>query len=490
MPVVVKRPMFLAALIACALVVLAFYLKTLFVIFASVILLIFIVLFTIKHRIKFTVICAAVLVVISSFISANSRIEKLNSLDGDELTAIFVVIKDSQHYDGYSMVTVSTRGTTLVPKNSKFILFYYTQEDFLSGDTFVSDFKLQSLENSKYKLMNYGNSIYAQGSVVTLEKLEATDAFYKFTGNICRYVKNTVFAFFSGDIGALLTALTIGDKSDMSSIFSYNVRSTGVSHIIVVSGLHLAIIMGSLFKLLDRLFYNRFLRSFISVLCVIIISGVCGFTMSILRAGAMYIVAGLAPIFKRENDSLNSLGTAVIFVLIGAPFAIFNISFQLSVLATLAIVWVSPFYLDLLIDKLKIKSKVIISVLGIIFGSVFATIFTMPVSIKVFGYVSVIAPLTNLLITYPVSWALSFNIAALILHSIPILSFLSPPVFLIAGVCAKYTIKIINKLAQLPITTVNMSDGAFYASILFIILLIAFIIFYDNRRHQLLISKE
>ncbi len=480
----------MAAFLACSLVILAFYLKTPFTILALAILPALIFFFVFKRKIKPIVICAAVLLVIVSFISANNHIEKLNSLDGDELTATFLVLEDATHYDGFGMVTVRAEENSIIPSNSKFTLFYYTQDTFLQGDIFVSDFKLQSLDNSEYRLMNYSNSVFAQGSVLSLEKLETPNKFYKFTGDIRRYVKNTVSAFFGGDIGALLTALTIGDKSDMSPVFSENVKSTGVRHIIVVSGLHLAIIMGSLFKFLDRLFYNRFLRSFVSVLCVIVISGVCGFTMSILRAGAMYIFASLAPIFKRENDSLNSLGTAVISVLIGAPFAVFNISFQLSVLATLSIVWVSPFFIALLTERLKIKSRVIILVLSIIMNSIFATVFTMPVAIKVFGYISVIAPLTNLLITYPVSWALSFNIAALILHAIPILSFLSYSVFLIAGICAKYTIKIINGLAQLPITTVNMSDGAFYISILFIILLITFTILYDNRRHQLLISKE
>ena len=480
--------MFLASLIACLVVVISYYTKLQFVFLVAFIALLIFCL--IKFKIKCAVVCAVILVLLTSLLSANNRIEKLNNLNGDVLSATFVAIEDSVSYDGYSMVTVSTDGNSLIPKNSKFILFYYSNDIFTSGDIFSCDFKLQSLEGSNYKLSNYSNSIYAQGSVVSLEKLEATHKFYKFTGAIRSYVKNTITKFFNGDIGALLTALTIGDKSDMSPAFSKNVRSTGVSHIIVVSGIHLAIIMGSIFKVLDKLFYNRFLRSFISVICVIIISGVCGFTMSILRAGAMYIIAGIAPVLNRENDSLNSLGTAVIAVMIGVPFAIFNISFQLSVLATLSIVWLTPFYLELLTEKLKINSKIIKSVLNIILLSICATVFTMPVVIKVFGYVSIIAPLTNLLITYPVSWALSTNILALILHAIPFLSFLCVPVFLISAVCAKYTIKIINRLALLPITTVNMPDEAFYLSILFIILLIAFMIFYDFKRQKILNSEE
>ena len=183
---------------------------------------------------------------------------------------------------------------------------------------------------------------------------------------------------FNGDTAGLLVALTTGDKTLISDKFAGNIKTTGISHVVVVSGMHLAIIMMAVFWCLDRLFYNKYIRCIISVLSVILISAVCGFTMSITRAGAMFIVAGLAPVFSRENDSLSSLLTAVTAVLISAPFAIFNISFQLSVLSTLAIIWVVPFYSKLIKERFNIKSKILNLLIDTFLCSVSAIIFTLP----------------------------------------------------------------------------------------------------------------
>lgn len=435
-----------------------------------------------KGGVKYITVAVCFLAFITSLFSECRKLDKINSLDGTEITAKFTVVSEPQEYEKFNSLTVKIADNTKLPQNTKYLLFDHSKTDVSGGDMFFATIKIKAIaQDDEYRLYDYGNSIYATASVTDLKLCDETNTFYKFSENIRAYIKNTVSYMSGGDSVGLLIALTSGDKSQISDNFLENVRTTGISHVIVVSGMHLSIIMTAIFYVVDRLFYNKYIRGLLSVVAVLIISGICGFTMSIVRAGAMFIIAGLAPVFNRENDSLSSLCTAVSVVLITAPFAIFNFSFQLSVLSTVAIIWVVPFYSQLVEEKFHISSKIIKAILNIVFCSVFAMIFTLPVVIKKFGFVSVISPFTNLLVTYPITISLVLNIIALLLSLMPVINVLGRVVFFVTDMCAKFVVFIVNKIAQLPITVAILPDSAFVFSILLIAAIIAIMYIYDFR---------
>ena len=480
---ILKRPMFYAAIASAIVAVLSlYYLNFAFVIVAVLaIILLFVV---IKGNIKYITLFVAFLLFVASLFCEYKKIDKISSFDGEKLTGEFVVISDISENDKYNTFTVSVTDSQDLPRNTKYFVFDYSDLELSTGDILTATVKISAIEQGdEYRLYDYGNGVYATASVVSAEK-SGTNAFYKFCGNIRKYVKSKINSLFGGDAAGLLIALTTGDKSALSDSFKDNVKTTGISHVIVVSGMHLSIIMSGVFLCLDKLFYNRYIRSLLSVLIVMLISGVCGFTMSVLRASAMFMIAGLAPIFSRDNDSLSSLCTAVTAVLISAPFAIVNISFQLSVLSTLAIIWVVPFYTSICVEKFKISSKIIKTVLSIVFCSVFAMIFTMPIIIKTFGFVSMVAPITNLVITYPVTIALIFNVAALLLSVIPFIKFLSYLLFWVAGLCSHFIVFAVNKIAELPITVAILPDSALVFSVLLIAAVIAFMYIYNFKKKR------
>ena len=244
--------------------------------------------------------------------------------------------------------------------------------------------------------------------------------------------------------------------------------------------MHLAIIMSAVFLILDKLFYNKYVRCLLSIIIIVIIAAVCGFTMSIIRAGTMFVIMSFAPVFNRENDYLNSLLAAITFILVVNPFAIFNVSFLLSVLSTLAIIWMVPFYSDWIFDKFKLNSKIIKTIIQMLLSCLFANIFTLPVSIKLFGYVSIVSPITNMCITYFVTFALVLNIVAMALRTIPIISILGELCLTLAGYCAQFIVFIVNKIASLPITVAVLPKSAFWVSIIVILAIIG-LMYYLNK---------
>ena len=93
------------------------------------------------------------------------------------------------------------------------------------------------------------------------------------------------------------------------------------------------------------------------VFVTISVMAICGFTMSILRAGITYFLMALALLLNRENTSENTLGFAVCLIYLANPFAVFSLSFQLSVLSTFAILVVAIPVIDTLREQKIIKNK-------------------------------------------------------------------------------------------------------------------------------------
>lgn len=478
---ILKRPMFFVAIATSLAVLISLYAYD-FIYLFIVTAFLSLVFLCYKSGIKFITVTVAFLLFSFSLFGEYENIDRINALDGKTVKADFVVTAQPNEYEKFNTVFLKTTKSEDLPKNTKYFVFDYSKSDFLPGDVLTAEIKLSAIESDdEYRLYDYGNSVYATASLLKAEKSKQTNRFYRCCYNIRSYVKQKNSEFFGGDVGGLLVAITSGDKTLLSENFLTNVKTTGISHVIVVSGMHLSIIMTAIFTLTDRIFYNKYIRSLLSVLVVVIISGVCGFTMSVVRAGAMFVISAFAPIFNRESDSLNSLCIAVTLVLIGTPFAIVNISFQLSVLSTLAIIWAVPFYTNLLTKALKISSNILNTLIGVVLCSLFAMIFTMPIIIKTFGFVSVVAPLTNLVITYPVTIMLTLNVVALCISVIPFIKILSYPVFYISGLCSKFVVFAVNKIATLPITVAILPDGAFWFSLIPLFLIIFFMYFYEYK---------
>ncbi len=477
---ILKRPMLIAALVCCVAASVSLYdisiaVKIVAVAVLSLIILIFF------GKLKYIIVAVTVIIFAVNLFVQFNKIEQIKTFDAQKVSGRFLVTDEPLEYENFNIFTLKTTDGKTLPKDTKYLVFDYKKTQLYCGDIIDATVKITAIEDGdEFRFYDYGNGIYATASVVSFEKTNLYNRFYKFAGDIRSYVKNAINQRFSGDTAGLLLALTTGDKSLISKEFSLNVNSTGISHVIVVSGMHLSIIMMAAFLLVDRLFYNKYMCSLLSIGAIVVIGAVCGFTMSVIRAGVMFIIGGLAPLFNRDNDALSSLLTAVTVVLAAAPFAIVNISFQLSVLSTLALIWLVPFY-SRFITKFYKDIKILRIVTDIGLCSVFAIIFTLPVTIKTFGYVSVVAPITNLLINYPVTVALVFNIGALVLSAIPFMKILSNVLFWVAGLASQFTVFIVNKIAELPITTAILPQRVLWFSIALIAAVIAFVYVYEYK---------
>ncbi len=421
---------------------------------------------------KIFVVSILFLAVCASAVNEFQTVKDLETLNNKVVNADFVALEDSYNTGKVTKVSVYCRNSDVIPKNSKFSLYYFLDEELNCGDTFTATVKLKSLEDNQYKMYNFGNMIYMDCRLLKITNRYSPNKFFEKIGNIRRYMINTISDNFSDDISSVLIALNCGDRRYLSKEFYSKVLVCGVAHIMVVSGLHISIIIGFIFKFFEKVYYNRYLKSIISIIMIFMICAVCGFTLSVIRAGIMFIFFVLAPVFKRSNDGMNSLGAAVILILFFSPFSVYSVSFLLSVTATLSVVWIAPFYSDIIIEKLHIENKFIKGIVVTLCVSVSAMIFTAPITIAVFGTFAILAPIAFLLITFPVTYALEFNTLAVALSSIKGIALLSKPLFIISGACAWYIKMIIDNLGILDFLLIDADLTEF---LIFVFLIFALI---------------
>ena len=481
---ILKRPMFFAVAACCVISTVSLFEKTIAFFIAIVTIVLFSIVFLKKNQ-KFLIVLISIALFTVSLIIEFAKVDYIDAHDGEKLYGTFVVIENTTDYDEYNTVVLKEKDCDFIPDGTKVFMFDYKKTKLKIGDILNVSLTLNSIpENNEYRLSNYSEGIYATANAKEIKKLEKNDWFYKSLGSIRRYVSETVFSNFDGDAAGLLVAVTTGDKRLLTDKFLSNVKTTGISHVIVVSGMHLSIVMAAIYFCIDKIFYNKYIRCVMSVVMILIIYYICGFTTSITRAGAMFIVASFAPIFSRDNDSLSSLLTAITAVLIAMPFTIFNISFLLSVLSTLAIIWIVPFYFKIVTERFNIKSMILKGIIGSVLCSIFAVVFTMPVTIKVFGYVSIVGPITNMIINLPITIALVFSIIALILSAFPIIKYISYPMFLAAGLCSHFTVCVVNLIASLPVTVAVLPKSAFWWSILIVLVVIGYMYYYEYKKKR------
>ena len=211
---------------------------------------------------------------------------------------------------------------------------------------------------------------------------------------------------FSKDTSGFLTALITGSKDYISDRIYDTFKNSGVAHIMAVSGMHLAVLVMFLNLFISKLrkkhkvIYFTILAGFI-----IFFMFVASFSASVVRAGVMILILLSGQLIDRLSDSLNSLGFACICILTANPFSAMSASFLLSVLSTLAIILCAvPFfkkYRFILCDILSLSSGIAFYAGGAVLLSLATSlsimIFTLPVTAELFGRVSLISPVTNLL---------------------------------------------------------------------------------------------
>ena len=150
---------------------------------------------------------------------------------------------------------------------------------------------------------------------------------------------------FTSEVKSVLSALTIGDKSELTREIKETYSSVGASHVLALSGLHIGIFYMILSTLLPAWRSRRVYTVLREILIIAVIWGfafVAGLSPSVVRASILFTLFSLARCARRDGSSLNALSFAAMTIIIFSPRSLFDVSFQLSFTAVLSIILLLP----------------------------------------------------------------------------------------------------------------------------------------------------
>jgi competence protein ComEC len=323
------------------------------------------------------------------------------------------------------------------------------------GDKVFFTGKLRSIRNFKnpggfdYKkymaFKEIWGTSYVRGKDLIVIKRNSGKGINKIIADARSRISDLIDNTVGDEKSAVLKALIIGDRNSISKNLKEAFNRAGVGHILAISGLHIGIVatVAFFFFKWTLSYFKYFLwnaltikvAAILSLFPVFIYGLLSGLSPSTQRAVIMVTVFLMTFFFEREHDPINTLAIAAMIILVVHPPSLFSISFQLSFIAVLAIIYG--------LSRIPIKSKtrkqgvfqLQKKVYLFLLTSLFAILGTLPLLMFYFNQVSFVGLLANLfvvpligfivvplglfsVILYPVSvywaaWCLNANSALL-----------------------------------------------------------------------------
>ena len=190
---------------------------------------------------------------------------------------------------------------------------------------------------------------YADGIVLSAEylsgmlRLGQSESFRARTARLQAALSRALRKGMAENTGGVLAAMVVGDRSHLTSTLRSAYRGAGLSHVLVVSGLHVTIFCGLLdalpHKERERSRAYRRARSLLRAGTALLLVGITGATPSVLRAAVAVWVSSLGVWVGGPADTLTSLGAAGVLMCLGNGYAVYDVGFELSfaaVMGTLA----------------------------------------------------------------------------------------------------------------------------------------------------------
>lgn len=273
---------------------------------------------------------------------------------------------------------------------------------------------------------------------------------------------SSVDSMLPAEEAGLVRGILLGDTTALSADTASDFRTDGVSHLLSVSGLHMATVAQLLILLFGFLRLPKKLASLLSGAGVFCFMAVTGFVPPVVRSGVMCLLVLMAPLFSRRADPLNSLGAAALVLCVPNPYAAADVGLLLSFSATLGLILLSgPIqrWLNVRLDRFRPLSPLVRGIDGVLATSAAAILFTLPIVILSFGTVSLVAPLANLLMLFPSTLMIGVSAAGAVVGLFAPHSLLQIPFALSSGLLAKYLLVCARLLARVPFASISASYG-------------------------------
>ncbi len=297
----------------------------------------------------------------------------------------------------------------------RILLFFLHNNDYsngtkirVSGKVSVESYKYQYSQSvfingfytylPLYPEIDYGDQITVEGIVEDNKLLNAELISLTESDNVLVIFRESLLDMYQRalpqDHAALVAGMTIGSKQSITQEFREKLKNTGTAHVVVASGMNIALVAGFMINLLVG-FFERKKALIIAFVAIWIYAFIAGFEAPIIRAAIMASLTFSAQKIGKVNYAWRTLFITVFVMLMLKPEWIIDLGFLLSVAATTSLM----FFEDKVRKKLVIVPRFIREDLS---TTLAAQILVAPLLILFFGRFNILSPITNALVLWTV----------------------------------------------------------------------------------------
>ncbi|WP_243726239.1 ComEC/Rec2 family competence protein [Actinomadura rubrisoli] len=282
------------------------------------------------------------------------------------------------------------------------------------------------------------------------------------------------------DQRGVLPGMVVGDTSRLDPALAEDFRTAGLTHLLVVSGANLAIVIGAVLGLCRIAGLGRRRAPPLAVLAVFGFIVIARPDPSVLRAAVMGLIGLLALLTGRQRQGLPALGAAVLLLVLIDPVLARSYGFVLSVLATAGLLVLAPPWRERLARRVPGPLADALAVAAA------AEVAVAPVLVMLSGEVGVISVFANLLAAPAVAPATLLGALAAVtaLISLPLAQALVWP----AGLAVGWITWVARTAASLPYATIPWASGGLGAVTLLVAAGIAALILRNRRLRAIAVA--
>ena len=271
---------------------------------------------------------------------------------------------------------------------------------------------IQLFHLGEFSSYYYLNHIGYTASIKQSEIISSVKTSLTLQEVIRQTVYNTLTDFMAEDSANLAYSSLFGDRTNLDYEISFDFRASGISHILSVSGMHVAFLVLLLNLFLKKLNLNPKIRLLFFTIALGFYAYLCNFNTTVIRATIMSLVLLSASAFGKQYDLLNSLGLAGILLLLFNPLSALDVGFQLSFVSVFIIAILSP-----LLKKVFLKAHLPNSVASTLSIIISVQLGILPIIAKYFGQISILSVISNLLSIplFELAYLLNFTILPIVL---------------------------------------------------------------------------
>lgn len=396
-----------------------------------------------------------IILLIVSFIYTNTN--AINTDYGNEDIEIIGIVKYKKEKERYNEYIV---GKFVVRDYTKYKKIKVGSEIKLTG-------KFKDLNKMSYESFDYGRYLRSMGykGLIYLKdySIVGNNLMYEYIYKAKSYISNTIRYLYKTN-SDFINSMMLGQKDDLSQNEKLMFTRTGTSHIIAISGLHTGILSGLIIFMMGKI--NKIYKLIVLSTMMFIYSAMVGNSPSIIRAIMFMISLYLSFFLDRKMDKISTLSFIGILFVINNPYIIYNISFQLSFLATLSIIY---FY-GYINNKLNIK---------IISLTLSANILTIPIIYYNFEGIPLVSILGNIIIVPFVGIIIYLAMLSLILLNINI--YISSIVVHINRFILETIYVLLERISNLDFAYIVIEEPKLYYVIIYYIVVFLYMIYKEAK---------